>query len=402
MAKKTYTYKEIEKMRIADNNFRTSVTNVARIVRFLFYFAGLPLILTETVITMNLPKVFDITEITSADLAYLLGADLEGPIRYLMFDYAIKQIDFGDMLTCMIRWFLAQGVIPWLAGVVAALIAAPVFRSGKVKFSFDIDFLPITILSSVAAVALYMIRLAGTQQRSFMAGFRLLFDEVWWAGLLALLPLTALYALPTAVVLWFLRICDVFTPYSTERSAKLPKEELKGYLDRVYGRTPAGVKRLADSIITDRRFGTRREQYTAVCYCIEAINHGEECRRLSDDDRWGLYYALSREVDIIRQHEEGSIKRDLDECYRRLERWMDQIHPVHVFVEDVVARMRGSASGGSPSYDRRLHDELDAAQKASRISRKYGDDWKGYDPEARGRDPEAPGPDPESFRNDIW
>ena len=53
--------------------------------------------------------------------------------------------------------------------------------------------------------------------------------------------------------------------------------------------------------------------------------------------------------------------------------------------------------GTSPTLTDKDHDDLDAVQRAIDISRRYGDDWKGYDPE-------APGPDPESFpdSNDIW
>ena len=59
-----------------------------------------------------------------------------------------------------------------------------------------------------------------------------------------------------------------------------------------------------------------------------------------------------------------------------------------------VAENKGPAAGASP--DRvQLHDELDAVARAHEITRTYGLDWQGYDPE-------APGPDPESSSGDIW
>ena len=65
-------------------------------------------------------------------------------------------------------------------------------------------------------------------------------------------------------------------------------------------------------------------------------------------------------------------------------------------ISDVVRRLEGGGSG-SYSSSSSMHDDLDAVQRAMKITRTYGEDWKGYDPE-------APGPDPESFPNssDIW
>lgn len=42
----------------------------------------------------------------------------------------------------------------------------------------------------------------------------------------------------------------------------------------------------------------------------------------------------------------------------------------------------GSYSGSSGSESDRMHDDLDAVQRAMRITEQYGEDWKGYDPES--------------------
>ena len=52
----------------------------------------------------------------------------------------------------------------------------------------------------------------------------------------------------------------------------------------------------------------------------------------------------------------------------------------------------GYTDSSTSSYDWKYHDELDAVQHAMHISETYGDDWRGYDPE-------APGPDPETYVN---
>lgn len=59
-----------------------------------------------------------------------------------------------------------------------------------------------------------------------------------------------------------------------------------------------------------------------------------------------------------------------------------------------VAENKGPAAGASPDRSQ-LHDELDAVARAHEITKTYGLDWQGYDPE-------APGPDPESSSGDIW
>lgn len=60
------------------------------------------------------------------------------------------------------------------------------------------------------------------------------------------------------------------------------------------------------------------------------------------------------------------------------------------------------SSGGSSSYDRKLHDELDAAEYARIVTDKFGPDWVGYDAESTtlGPDPDSydpPGYDPEAY-----
>ena len=76
--------------------------------------------------------------------------------------------------------------------------------------------------------------------------------------------------------------------------------------------------------------------------------------------------------------------------------------------DDIESKSSGSYSGSSSSsysysgsysdsysYDSKYHDELDAAQHAAWITETYGEDWKGYDPE-------APGPDPDTFVDIDW
>lgn len=73
---------------------------------------------------------------------------------------------------------------------------------------------------------------------------------------------------------------------------------------------------------------------------------------------------------------------------------------VVVFTSDVVQALSGSSSGSYGSsggeWDR-MNDDLDAVRRARGTTRRYGEDWSGYDAE-------APGPDPESFpdSSDIW
>lgn len=66
---------------------------------------------------------------------------------------------------------------------------------------------------------------------------------------------------------------------------------------------------------------------------------------------------------------------------------------------------RYSSSGGY-SYDRKMHDELDAVGRAMEITRTHGMDWTGYDPEASVPNPDAysspPGYDPEAYTGDTW
>ena len=58
------------------------------------------------------------------------------------------------------------------------------------------------------------------------------------------------------------------------------------------------------------------------------------------------------------------------------------------------------------SYNRTLHDELDAASHAIGLRETYGPDWAGYDPEAAGPNPDVyyspPGYDPEAYSGDIY
>lgn len=63
---------------------------------------------------------------------------------------------------------------------------------------------------------------------------------------------------------------------------------------------------------------------------------------------------------------------------------------------------RYSGYSGYSGYNRTLHDELDAAEYAARITDRYGQDWSGYDPEGPGLglDPDLDAPsgyDPEAW-----
>lgn len=49
----------------------------------------------------------------------------------------------------------------------------------------------------------------------------------------------------------------------------------------------------------------------------------------------------------------------------------------------------GSYSDNQSFYDERMHDDIDAAIHATRISERYGSDWTGYDPESSGPDPDS-------------
>lgn len=64
----------------------------------------------------------------------------------------------------------------------------------------------------------------------------------------------------------------------------------------------------------------------------------------------------------------------------------------HHSTSDYTSSYTDSYTDSSISYDHRYHDELDAVQHAISISETYGEDWRGYDPE-------APGPDPDTFVN---
>lgn len=75
----------------------------------------------------------------------------------------------------------------------------------------------------------------------------------------------------------------------------------------------------------------------------------------------------------FRQEEEARIRRAAEAA------------PLVLGAEDyarIAARassiMSGESGGGC---DHALHDELDAAARAQRITETYGDDWKGYDPD---------------------
>lgn len=177
-------------------------------------------------------------------------------------------------------------------------------------------------------------------------------------------------------------ICSVFFFIKrTERmsdncsSPNLPIEPLEVYLDRVYGPTPYGVRRICDRLFDDKRLIGDSSQYTAICYCMIAMSN-EECRcRLSDDDRWVLLYDLRTKVDIIvRCMDVGNSYEDkFKQCRSTLAQWMDDIHHIPIFISDVMARMRRSESPESSGIDWwAMQDDLDALRRRCNAD---GHDW---------------------------
>lgn len=407
MAEKTYTYEEIESLKNADKAFRTSVSNVVEVVRLLVYFMVLPISLMEFSVITRFAGVFGIDEISSkAELEYLLGFDPEGPLRFLMFDYA------NGMVAFLIRGILVLAVIPWLAGVVTALIAAPVFRHSKMRLDLKLlkhgcHWALVGVLSVVASL-LNLFRLAGLEQMNLMSGVRFVASEFFASedgGILgalvcvaAMLLCVAFFAIPSFFFWVITQSWELPIPFSASRSSKnLPKEPIEAYIDRAYGPSPHGVKRICEQLFKDARLTGHSSQYTAIRYCMKAMRNNEECLRLSDNERWSLLYKIKSQVDIIVSGLDfgDPLKDQFKELYRDLDCWMDSIHHIPVFASDVIERMR-EPDGDHTERDAR-DDDVDAILKAMKRSEKFGSDWTGYDPEAPGPDPEAP-----VDSKDIW
>ncbi len=100
---------------------------------------------------------------------------------------------------------------------------------------------------------------------------------------------------------------------------------------------------------------------------------------------WHNEYEWTKILRSVRMVDKAKLTEKYRRLYDEVEEWLiDKVDSARLAakpsIEAVIQRMNSGSSGFGSGWDR-MNDDLDAVQHAGEITRGYGEDWTGYDPE---------------------